>query len=333
MRGFAVWLVLLASAGCALLPKEEPVLLPPLVEPKREPYNLYEVTRGTVVRAVQGRATFEASAVVPHRFPEGVTGKVAVVHVQSGDIVSVGAPLIELDREVQEIALLERERDVLTAQRALRTARESRDEELIRIRLLELAIAEQQRDELRARYESSLLRAEAAGIVQMAVQLKPGDEIRPGVTYLTIVDPRSVRLAYTSAATPDLLEVQVGMKAEVVYNARRLEATVVQSPASAPPTDDPELARRYAQTIYMQLDDPTIIPSLGTTADVAIVLQRKDDVLVVPRHAIRTLAGRSYVRVLEDESIREYDIEKGLESSSGVEVISGLEEGMQIILD
>jgi macrolide-specific efflux system membrane fusion protein len=332
LRGLAAWL-LLAGAGCTLLPKDEPVLLPPLVQPEKETYNLYEVVRGTVVRAVRGRAVFESSSVVSHRFPEGVKGKVAKVHVQSGDTVAVGDPLIELEREEREISLLERERDVLLAQRALRQARESRDEELIRIRLLELAIAEQQRDELRAQYESSVLTAEADGVVSFAVPLKPGDEIEPGLAYLTIVDPGSVRLSYSSAATPELLEVQVGMKAKVVYNDRELAATVTQSPASAPPTDDPELSRKYARTICLLLDDPSVVPELDAAADVEIVLQRKDGVLVVPKNAIRTLAGRTFVRVLDGESIREFDIEKGLESSSGVEVVAGLEEGMQVILD
>ncbi|WP_274362093.1 efflux RND transporter periplasmic adaptor subunit [Paenibacillus thermotolerans] len=326
------FIALLAFApACSLLPKEEEVLKPPLVTPQKESYNIYEVMRGTVTRQVKGTGTIESTKTTYQQF-KGVTGKITEVHVRPGDRVVTGQPLITLENEGLDIAVLERKRDVEAAKLALEQAMKNREEAAVRVRALELQIAELKLDDIRKQAEGKVMLAETDGVISAMEKAKPGDEVRSGIRYVTIADPDSVRLSYTSGASGELLEVQVGMKAEIVYRDRRLLGTVTQCPASAPYTEDPQLSEKYGRTVYVKLDDESFIPPLGETADMTIVLQRKDQVIVVPRNALISFLDRTFVKVLEGESVREIDVEKGIESQSAIEIVKGLTEGQKVIL-
>lgn len=71
----------------------------------------------------------------------------------------------------------------------------------------------------------------------------------------------------------------------------------------------------------------------GMSANVSIVLARADDVLVVPSPAVRTLDGRSVVRVLQpDGAIREVEVQVGISSGTRLEIRSGLAEGDRVVV-
>jgi len=322
--------VMLAASGCSLLPQEEEVLQPPLMTPQRESYNLYEVQRGTITKSISGPGEVEASVALDLRFARA--GTVSAVHAKLGDEVKQGDPILELDRDGLDITVLERQRDFEMAQYTLNQAKASRDEELIRIRMLELGIAEQRLNDARAQWEGSVLTAPIDGRITFMDDLRPGDRVQEGDRYAALIDPESLRLKYVSAAVTELLEVQVGMKATVTIGGREVEATVVQSPSSAPVTDDERLNRELSQSVYFTLDDPAVEVRLEDSVRIEIILQQKDNVILIPRSALHTLSGRNFVRVLEGESIREMDVEKGIESQFEIEIAEGLSIGQRLIL-
>jgi HlyD family secretion protein len=76
----------------------------------------------------------------------------------------------------------------------------------------------------------------------------------------------------------------------------------------------------------------------GMTANVSIITEEKQDVLVIPGRAVIEKENeqgemRKYVRVLrEDGSVEEKRVETGLRGDGGVvEVISGVEEGEEVV--
>ena len=70
------------------------------------------------------------------------------------------------------------------------------------------------------------------------------------------------------------------------------------------------------------------------TADVMFYTEEKQDVLYVPSRAVRLDDQGKYVRVLKDDEIKNIYIEAGLRGDGGlVEIISGLEEGQEIIVN
>lgn len=66
----------------------------------------------------------------------------------------------------------------------------------------------------------------------------------------------------------------------------------------------------------------------GTTiARIRIVLERKDDVLLLPPEAVRSFEGRRFVVVREGDRERRATVRIGITTETQVEILEGLEEG------
>ena len=72
--------------------------------------------------------------------------------------------------------------------------------------------------------------------------------------------------------------------------------------------------------------------AFGTPLDIGLVLQRKDDVLLLSQRALRRVSGRRYVDLVEGNSQRRVEVEIGITSSGDTEILSGLREGQIALL-
>jgi HlyD family secretion protein len=70
----------------------------------------------------------------------------------------------------------------------------------------------------------------------------------------------------------------------------------------------------------------------GMTADVVIEAAKKENVLRVPRGAVKNNNGNKVVKILKGNNVEERQVEVGLEGSDYVEIISGVSEGEEIII-
>ncbi len=77
-------------------------------------------------------------------------------------------------------------------------------------------------------------------------------------------------------------------------------------------------------------DGPT--PKIGVPVQVAMTLQKKQGVLVVPKNAIHQSGNRRYVEVLDGALRRVTNVVVGITSTDTVEVVSGLSEGQVVLL-
>jgi multidrug efflux pump subunit AcrA (membrane-fusion protein) len=70
----------------------------------------------------------------------------------------------------------------------------------------------------------------------------------------------------------------------------------------------------------------------GMTANIIIIIDSKENVLIVPLRAIKEKDNVKFVRVLFEDNFKEIEVEIGLRSNQGtVEIISGLNEGDKVI--
>ena len=58
-----------------------------------------------------------------------------------------------------------------------------------------------------------------------------------------------------------------------------------------------------------------------------------ENVLIIPKRALKTYVDRTYVKVLVDGEKKEKDVVAGLESDTLVEIKEGLDEGDLVIVD
>jgi len=70
----------------------------------------------------------------------------------------------------------------------------------------------------------------------------------------------------------------------------------------------------------------------GMTADVVIKVANRENVLIVPKQAVKKINNDRMVIVLENGEIKEKKIIIGLEGEDNIEVVSGLTEGEKVVL-
>ncbi len=85
----------------------------------------------------------------------------------------------------------------------------------------------------------------------------------------------------------------------------------------------------YPVIISLDTKAPEILPNMAATAN--IIIESKENVLLVPSEAINIKGNINTVRVLKNGRVREVTFEIGLSSDTQVEVVSGLSEGDIVI--
>ena len=69
----------------------------------------------------------------------------------------------------------------------------------------------------------------------------------------------------------------------------------------------------------------------GMTANIIIWTKKKENVLIVPARAVKSNNGDKYVEVLVNGILQEKIVTTGLRGDDGIEIISGLEEGDEVV--
>jgi len=87
---------------------------------------------------------------------------------------------------------------------------------------------------------------------------------------------------------------------------------------------------QYASIIQLDSSSEQILPNMAVTAD--IVIDRKDNALLVPSNAIQEKSGQSYASVLVNDKQQFIPVETGLVSDMQTEIISGLNEGDLVVV-
>jgi len=103
------------------------------------------------------------------------------------------------------------------------------------------------------------------------------------------------------------------------------------------PTSATEEAAEPSQTsadfFYFAMPEPpdlSLIP-VGKPVKVLAITGRKDAALILPKAAIREFGGLKFIIVREGEKQRRIEVQTGLESSAGIEVIGDLQEGDLVV--
>ncbi len=80
------------------------------------------------------------------------------------------------------------------------------------------------------------------------------------------------------------------------------------------------------------LEDPAEELRDGMSANADIIIERRQDVLLIPNRAIRGTRDEPVARVYIDEQVEERSVVLGLSDGIDTEVVSGLEEGEKVVL-
>lgn len=318
-------------AGCSLLPKEEQDLAPPLIEPSQTSVELFEVAKGSIVTKITGTAVFESRNPEYYRFE--TEGEIETIHVSAGDIVNAGDVLIEKVQPDLELDILRAELSVENKTEAFENAvKNGASERSIRIAQIELEIEQTKLESLRKQQADAKLVAASSGVVTYVAAMRPGNRFSDNDILVIISKPDDMRLSYQIRSSDRIEDVKLGMEVTIQFGNKQYTGKVTQTPLTAPDVASEQIAKEYANRIYIEMDEYPEDAEFGKLAQVELILDKREDTLVIPARGLRTYMNRPYVIILEGESRREVDVQVGLETMTAVEIVAGLEEGQQIIL-
>jgi len=327
---FILVLVLLMSSlsGCYFFPKEEEVLAPPIKIPDKITYDTLEVTKGTIENTIRVTGSFVPVSQHDLFYVKG--DRLKDIYVITGQEVKKGELLAELETDavlgeiqMQEIALKRAQILYDDAKARYDIVGGSRTE-------LDMAELDFQTNQLKLeKLKSDLARARLVspidGIVVYVNSIKQGEYVNPYQTVVRVADPKQLQLRYSGDRVANF---RLGMKAVVQLKENQYEAEVVMTPSEMPSDADEQTKNSVQLKVY---DLPEDI-KYGQTASISLTLERRENVIVIPKLLVNNFANRKFVNILKDGIREERDIEVGITNSTEAEVIKGLEVGELLIV-
>ncbi len=310
-----------------------------------------EVTRGDIVKTVLADGSLEMPNKAYLSF--GATGTVTEVLVDEGNNVTKDQVLARLDAPSLESSVEMAELQVEIAEEQVKAARAQYEIALINLESGGLEeVLELQVDIAKASWGTAKLNLERAELslesaelnLEKAVIVAPFDGV---VADISITEGREISTA--TLATPaislvdtseiemrgfideiDIAMVQLGQEANIILDTLPDEevkgSVVFISPVGTIRTG----VVSYDTTIT--LENPVAELRDGMSATAEVIIERRDDVLLMPNRAIRGTLEDPMVVVLVDGQQEEREITLGLTDGINTEVLSGLQEGEKVIL-
>jgi multidrug efflux pump subunit AcrA (membrane-fusion protein) len=171
-------------------------------------------------------------------------------------------------------------------------------------------------------YEEGYIMAPISG--NMAnIMVNIGSMVTPQTNVATVVEFSKVKVTFNMSENT-VGCTKKGGKVRVIVDAmpdKPFQGTV----SEVSPVIDP-----YTRTIAVKaiINNPKKLLKPGMTAQIILSLDSKDDVLAIPKDALLD----SYLFVVKDSIAERRDVEVGLIGDKYVEILSGVEQGEQIVL-
>ncbi len=321
--------------------------------------------RGAVERSVANTRVGAVEACQRGKLSLPIGGQIDRIHVQEGDLVEAGDPLVSLwnaDRRAQlllaraQLLAAEREQDSLCVSAQLNEREAVRIERLARQNLVSSESVEQRR----AQADASQLNCEAAGArkaqaeanialaeatLELTVLRAPfsgqiaditgevgefATPSPPGIPTPPTVDILTNDCHYVSAPLDeiDAAEVREGMPVRITMDAYRGQSFPGLVTRVSPYVQDYE---RQARTVEIRANfegDERVRLLAGYSADVEVILETRDNVLRLPSEYV--LEGNK-VMLLEDGELVTREFERGISNWEFTEVVSGLDQSSRIV--
>ncbi len=157
--------------------------------------------------------------------------------------------------------------------------------------------------------------------------VQQGDQVRPGVPFLQVVDPSQmeVRVALNQV---DVLKVRLGQQAQMhldAYPGMTLPATLEELSPLGHPGQFAQAVRSFTARFSVQGTDPRLLPDLSAALDLDLGSQKS--VLIVPWQSIGSESNHSYVWLKTTGGFEKRSVQTGPRNDLEVIVNSGLSEG------
>lgn len=162
------------------------------------------------------------------------------------------------------------------------------------------------------------------------LEIQEGEEARPGMPIMQVVDPASM-LVRVKVNQADVHALHVGQPARIsldAYPELQFRGRVEQVAPVGTTSLLTTRVRNFVAIVSIEGSHAKLLPDLSAAVDVE--LDRKDNVIVVPRDAIVHEKDSYSVRVLERDLVQPRTVTLGAMNDYEVIVASGLEPGVVV---
>lgn len=262
----------------------------------------------------------------------------------TGKVNSHLTSLLSLQQKIvsYEKTITDADRTIEEKQLSLEKVQEGAEEIEIKTQKLTIEDKENALMEANENLANCTVRAPFDGVVS-AVDVEKGDSISSGATLVTLISKQ--RLAEVTLNEIDVAKVKVGQKAMLTFDAVEDLSIAGQIAQIDIVGTASQGVVNYTVKVSFDTQDERIKP--GMSASASIIIDSRQDVLVVPNSAIKNQGDISYVEVVANSAGLDttsasgvtlsalpntQQIEIGLVNDTVTEIVSGLKEGDLIVV-
>lgn len=274
-------------------------------------------------------------------------GEVREVLVREGEAVQAGQVVVRMDSADYESRLAQAQGALTAAQGQLDIARQARDnnKSLLDKNFIsksaydntqnQYAIAAANVDSARAALAvaqkallDTVLRAPINGLISSRT-VQPGEKVSPDNRLLDVVDLHILEME-APVPTQDIAGIKIGQSVSVQVDG--VAAGVIGKVSRINPAT---IAGSRSIMVYIQIANPDNLLRAGMFGQAQLVLEKKTGVLTIPKTAVQSEAGQTFVYLIQDQILQQKPVTLGIEGESNggaaVELRSGLVRGEVVI--
>jgi membrane fusion protein (multidrug efflux system) len=314
--------VIVSMSPLAVLAQTKAV--PPL------PVKAAPATRTTLNVEVTAVGTLHADETVMVR-PE-IAGRVETIHFREGQKIRQGEPLVTLDQEEYQAQLASSAAQLALEQSSYRRLQDMDRQQLTSQQNLDeakakLDTARAQQELNRVHLSKTVIRAPFDGMIGLR-KISPGAYVKPGDDIVALESLGAMKLDFRVPETYlARLAVDQRLAARVdAYPEQSFEGTIY---AIEPALDE------ETRTVLLRARLPNPHNQLrpGLFARVSLILERREDTLVVPEQAIVPVGQTTFVYRVADGKAVMTPVKLGLRRPGLVEILEGLSAGDLVVTD
>lgn len=314
--------VIVSTSPLAVLAQTQ--AMPPL------PVKAAPATHATLNVEVTAVGTLRADETVMVR-PE-IAGRVATIHFREGQKIRQGEPLATLDQEEYQAQLASSAAQLALEQSSYRRLQDMDRQQLASQQNLDeakakLDTARAQQELNRVRLSKTVIRAPFDGMIGLR-KISPGAYVKPGDDIVALESLGAMKLDFRVPETYlARLAVDQRLAARVdAYPEQSFEGTIY---AIEPALDE------ETRTVLLRARLPNPHNQLrpGLFARVSLILERRENALVVPEQAIVPVGQTTFVYRVADGKAVMTPVKLGLRRPGLVEILEGLSAGDLVVTD
>jgi len=183
-------------------------------------------------------------------------------------------------------------------------------------------------DQAQLDLKNTVLSAPFAGMVT-AVTLNVGEQAGTGTPVLTLVDPRSVRVDVSIDET-DIGRIAPGQQATVTFDSLAGRTYQGRILGVSPLATTQQGVSIYLASIDIDNADGALRP--GMTANAAIVVTQRNNVVTVPNRAIQRQGRNQFVTVINGSQPERRQVRVGVANEQASEILEGVADGETVLI-